>query len=541
MISIFKNYRFLQFIAVFFFSLSTPSSQEADQAKILQELERHIQETKKTWNIPGLAVGVIIDGKIVFSKTFGVRKWGQLETVNPQTIFQIASMSKNILAHLIAKLVEEQKLSFEDPVTKYLPQFELHSKEATEQFTIKDLISHCSGLPGFSGDTLWTLEVDADTIIEKIKEIPLKHPVRTHYAYQNQLYGLASKIAERATGKSIEELYQHYFFKPLGMNSAHVTFESVSPSEPLFNFFKSNRGPLNIANPHDMHQGEPRVLPFSKNNYVFAGSTGVSLSLEDALKWMMMMLNKGEINNTKVLNEQSIEKLRSPNVEMKIKTSRFDPQFPHQRFRKVQYGMGHFISTYGTSEKSLQIFSHMGGFHGVRSLISICPEQKMGIVVLSNLGSTRVSFAPEAIINQFFDLYLNLNDINWNTTIKQDFDWIKTENKRYKLQERLHNPSPHLSLSEYEGSYYNSFYGPFTITVKENKLILTLAGKSVELSHFNGNQFFFEGHQISKSLCENSNGYVYFGTSNQKNIDILQIYPLLYEGKEEGLFKKSTH
>ncbi|MBA4249475.1 MAG: hypothetical protein C0432_05495 [Candidatus Puniceispirillum sp.] len=531
-----------QHIFTFFVSLflyGVPLTAEAvDQEKILGDLSSYIEATKQTWNVPGISVGIIMNGKVVFMKGFGVRKWGKAETVDEQTVFQIASMSKNMLAHLMAKLVEEKIIAFDDLVTKYLPQFALSSKDVTDTFTIKDLISHNSGLPGFSGDTLWTLGMDESYIIDKLKEIPLKHSFREHYGYQNQIYGLASRVAEITTGKAVEELYQKYFFKPLGMKSANTTFESVSPDGNLFSFLNSKKNPLNIAHPHDLYQGSPRVLPFSKLNYLFAGSTGVSLSVEDALKWMMMMINKGEVNNIRVLQEQSIDILRTPNVEKKVSPSHSDSQFPHQRFQKVQYGMGHFISRYGTGGKSLQIFSHMGGFHGVRSLVTICPDHKLGIVVLTNLGSTRVSFAPEVITNKFLDLYLGLNDINWNTKIKADFDFIKAENRRYKLKERLQNPSPHLSLNEYEGTYLNSFYGPCVIQKKENKLVLTIARKSVELSHFNGNQFFFEGHKISNSFCENSNGYVYFGTTNQKDINILQIYPLLHEGKQEGLFQK---
>lgn len=534
----FKKYPCIQYCIIFLCFSQIIHSNEISQHHLISQLETYIEDVKATWQVPGLAVGVIMDGKIIFSKGFGVRKWGFTEEINEQTVFQIASMSKNLLAHLIAKLAEEKKLSFDDPVRKYIPQFALHSKDATDAFTIKDLISHNSGLPGFSGDTLWTLGVDENTIIAKLKDIPLKHPIRTRYAYQNQLFGLASKIAEITSGQSIENLYQQYLFNPLGMNTAHADFEAVSPSLNILHFFNSNKSSPNIAHPHDIYQGEPRLLPFSELNYLFAGSTGVSLSLKDALKWMQMLLDKGKLNNVRILKEESIDLLRSPNVEKTVKNSGFDPQFPHQRYLKVQYGMGHFISTYGTSDKSLQILSHMGGFHGVRSLISICPERKLGIVILTNLGSTRVSFAPEAIANKFLDLVLGFNDIDWNTTIKKDFDALKNENKRYKLKERLQNPSPHLSLAEYEGTYDNSFYGPCIIQVKENKLILTIAGKSVELAHFNGNQFFFEGHNISKSLCENSNGYVYFGTSNQKDIDILQIYPMLYEGSEDGIFKK---
>ncbi len=524
-------------ICLFLYSVNL-EAQESAQEKLLGELSAYIEETKKTWNVPGIAVGVIMNGKIVFMKGFGVRKWGEEETVDEQTVFQIASMSKNILAHLMAKLEEEKIISWDDPVTKYLPQFALSSMQASDSFTVKDLISHNSGLPGFSGDTLWSLGMEESYIVDKLKEIPLKHPFREKYAYQNQIYGLASRVAEIVSGKTIEQLYYHYFFKPLNMKSAHTTYESVSPSFDILNYFSPKKSSLNVAHPHDLYQGSPRVLPFSKLNYLFAGSTGVSLSLEDALKWMAMMINKGIANNSRILNEQSIETLRTPKVEKTINSSNTDSQFPYQRFLKVQYGMGHFISTYGTSAKSLQIFSHMGGFHGVRSLITISPDHKLGIVVLSNLGGSRVSFAPEVISNKFLDLYLGFNDINWNTKIKSEFDLIKNENKRYKVKERLDNPSPHLSLTEYEGTYQNSLYGPCTIQKKEDKLVLTLAGKKVELAHFNGNQFFFEGHKISNSFCENSNGYVYFGTNNQKDINLLQIYPLLYEGKQEGLFQK---
>lgn len=515
---------------------STITAKEYSQlATILPDFEAYIKKAYAEWNAPGVAVAIVKDGKVIFAKGFGVRIAEKDLPVDEHTIFQIASLSKNMLAHLIAKLVEEKKLSFDDRVTQYLPNFKLNDPSQTNTITIRDLISHRIGLPGFSGDTLWYLNYSSDEIIEGLRKIPLSTSPRTKYNYQNQIFGLASLIAEKVTGKSIETLYKEYFFNPMEMTSASCSLDALAPQngvKKILNMFEHR----NIASPHDIRNNKPSTLPFSHLTYVFAGSTGINISISDYAKWMIMMLNKGKYNNQQIIQEQSLTELTKPLIDCHM--SHTDMMFAHDRYSDVKYGMGFYQVQFGTSEKKVQANLHMGAFYGTRSLMMIVPSENLGIVVFSNLGSNRVSLLPETLINRFMDLYLGLPDVDWSTRTYDQHKNIKMENKRHKDMERLENPMPCLPLEQYIGTYQNELYGKVKVTVENSKLILHYRDRNIELEHFNAHQFSFPGNLMSPAYCETDIGYVYFGGQKPGVVHLLQIPSLLREGISEGVFEK---
>jgi hypothetical protein len=168
----------------------------------------------------------------------------------------------------------------------------------------------------------------------------------------------------------------------------------------------------------------------------------------------------------------------------------------------------------------------------------IVPSENVGIVVLSNYGSNRVSLLPEGLVQKFMDLYLGLPEVDWNARIMQDFTHIKTMNKRHKAMERAQNPAPAMDLKQYVGVYKNDVYGTVTISENENKLVMHYKDKIIDMEHFNGNQFTFPGHMLSVAFSEGDVGYMYFGSRTKGKIDLMQIPTLLREGAAEGLFER---
>lgn len=503
--------------------------------QILPEFEKYVEQVKKDWNAPGIAIGIVKDGKIVYTKGFGIREIGTDKKVDENTVFQIASLTKNFLVHLFAKLVQEGKINWDDPVTKYMPNFFIGDEKTTTQFTIRDLLSHRSGLPSFAGDSLWYLHFSADEIIKKISKIPLKNAFRSKYGYQNQLFGIASNIAEKVTGKKIEELFKDSFFTPLHMNNASASFESFSPKQTFFNRFFCSSNKANIAYPHDDRGDTPHLMTISPLSYRFPGSTGGNMSVTDLSKWMIFMLNKGKADNVSIELKQ-YEQLITPHVDCKMQYE--DAQFPGDRYKNVAYGMGHFIMQYGEGEKYIKTYGHMGGFYGVRGLLVIAPEEKLGIVILSNYGSFRVSFVPEAIHNKFMDLYFGFSNINWSKRLQENFLSIRKNNKMYKSMQRLQNPKSKQALEKYEGIYTNDLYGEIKLQKDSKRLYLMFQDRKIPLEHFNGDEFTFPGHLLSETFCEGDIGYIDFGSRSGKILDLCAISSLLSEGKEHGLFER---
>lgn len=529
-----KKYLFLVWLAVLSGSVCG-----ADRIQdILPEFEKYIEKVQAEWGAPGIAVSIVKDGKIVYTKGFGVREAGTLKKIDEHTVFQIASLTKNILVHLFAKLVQEKKINWDDRVIKYMPTFFIGDATITSQFTIRDLVSHRSGLPSFSCDSLWYLDFSADEIIQGIAKIPLKNPVRSKYGYQNQLFGVASMIAEKVTGKTIETLFQEYFFTPLNLKDSSVGLKAIKSEKSFLNRLFNSEENRNVAYPHDDRGDKAHKIEFSTLMYRFPGSSGANMSVADLSQWMIFMINKGTHEGKILIDEKQYNEMLTPNVDCAMKYD--DSQFPGDRYKSVAYGMGHFIMEYGEGNKFIKTFGHMGGFLGVRSLMVVAPEEKLGIVVLSNYGSFRVSFVPEAIHNKFMDLYLGLSKVDWSERLRKSFLSIKKQNKMYKATQRLQNPKKARALTDYEGVYKNDLYGQLVLKAESNILYLMFRNKKIPLEHFNGNEFTFPGHLLSETYCESDTGYIDFGSRDGEKLDLCAISSLLHDGKEHGLFEKSN-
>lgn len=506
--------------------------------EILPEFEEYVEKVQTEWGAPGIAIGIVKDGKIVYIKSFGVREVGTLKKVDEHTVFQIASLTKNILVHLFAKLVQEGKVNWNDPVIKYMPTFFIGDAKVTSEFTIRDLLSHRSGLPSFSCDSLWYLDFTAEEIIQGIAKIPLKNPVRSKYGYQNQLFGVASMIAEKVTGKTIETLFKEYFFTPLRLNDSSVGLNAIKSEKSFFSQLFSSKESNNVAYPHDDRGDTGHKLELSSLIYRFPGSSGANMSISDLSQWMIFMINRGAHDGKVLIDEKQYIELVTPHIDCAMKYD--DTQFPGDRYKSVAYGMGHFIMKYGEGNKFLNTVGHMGGFYGTRSLMVVAPEENLGIAVLSNYGSFRVSFVPEAIHNKFMDLYLGLSKIDWSQRLRNNFVSVKKQNKMYKTIQRLQNPKKARALTDYAGTYKNDLYGQLELKTESKILYLLFRNKKIPLEHFNGNEFTFPGHLLSENYCESDVGYIDFGSRNGDQIDLCAISSLLYDGKEHGLFERSN-
>ena len=284
---------------------------------------------------------------------------------------------------------------------------------------------------------------------------------------------------------------------------------------------------------HQPHAGAIVVMPDATPAiYCFEPSRGINSSIKDMANWLVFQINGGRYGDQQLLSPASIEEMRTPHVNVGA------PQggriFPIARVPDIDYGAGWFLHKYDR----LNMLSHMGGMIGVRSLIAFSPEEKVGIVILSNLGGMRVSFLPEALRSKFFDMYLKLPDQHdWSKELRQDFESSMQKSLQLRNTARMKSPQPPRALEVYRGTYNNDLYGKLEVTLKGEELWLSYRNLNVKLEHWNSDSFSFKGDEFSKSLSGTDIGNVTFGFKNDQQAYGLAVN-LLSEGKD-SLFMRN--
>jgi CubicO group peptidase (beta-lactamase class C family) len=517
--------RFLLFFFLINFILYPIGANErAPLPSILPILEGYVREAMVSEGVPGAVVVIVKDGKILYSKGFGVKVLEQNEPVDEHTPFALASVTKNITNTLIARLVDQGKLDWKDKVLKYLPNFQLSDSRISQELSIEDLLSHRCGLPGFTADSLIELGWSASEIIDKMALFPFEGEFRKSYGYQNALVGIVGNIIEKVTGKPLSQVYQEELFQPAGLTETHIGNNQPSSLwQKLVGLFGKKRPQPTF---HDTFDGKTRFLP--KGNpglYTFPASSGITSTGHDLGKWLIFQLNKTQANSKRLISEPRVDEMRIPRIDVTIQGGR---QFPKNRITKVHYGMGWFIHDYA----GVPVLGHMGGMAGTRSIILIIPQDNVGIVVLANLGGMRVSLFPEAIRNKFLDLYFNVKDNqDWAKELR---DGIRHYRKKYDEQRRtymLQHLAAAGNLDNYTGTYENALYGRVEISREGNALTLIYRDRPpVKLTHWNGNTFQFAGSDLSCGFSGTDLGEIAFSDERGKS-DRMMI-SLFHEGAD---------
>ncbi len=245
------------------------------------DLDADVARSMKTFEVPGMAIAIVTDGKVVAARGFGVRKLGDKTPVDGKTLFEVASNSKVFTAVALAMLVDEGKLAWDDPVTKHLPDFQMYDAYVTREMTVRDLLVHRSGLGLGAGDLLWwpTTQFSTDEIIHKLRYIKPATSFRSAYAYDNLLYIVAGKIIAQKSGKTWGETVRERILKPVGMATTTTSLAE-------------NAGNLNVAHSHSKINGKISVVkPVPADNAV--GAVGINTNAEDIARWMTVLMDGG--------------------------------------------------------------------------------------------------------------------------------------------------------------------------------------------------------------------------------------------------------
>lgn len=476
-----------------------------------------VQRTMTLFDVPGIAIAVVRDGKVVASRGFGVRRLGAPERVGAQTLFEVASNSKAFTAAALAMLVDEGKLAWDDPVTKHLPDFQMYDAYVTHEMTVRDLLVHRSGLGLGAGDLLWwpTTNFSTDEIIHKLRHIRPATSFRSSYAYDNLLYIVAGKIIAAKSGKTWGETIRARILAPAGMTATTTSLAD-------------NAGNPDVASAHSrIGEKIAAVKAMPVPNAV--GAVGINTNADDIARWMNVLLAGGRVGTDadgkaiRLYSEKQAREMWTAQTPMRI--SEPDPKLAATRPNFLAYGLGFQLRDWQGRLLAL----HSGALQGFYSKVVLVPEAKLGIAILTNAES---GGALNALQYQLLDRMLNpAATTDWIGAVKA----VEDEHHAKELARigkanaaRAAKSQPSLARTAYDGDYEDPWYGLATIRHAGGKQVLTLTRTpdlTGELEHYQHDTFIVRW----KERNFNADAYVTFALNPDGSIERMKMQPISTE------------
>lgn len=431
----------------------------------LERLDATVERVRSQFDVPGIAVAVVKDGQVVLERGYGVRELGKPAPVEADTLFAIASNTKAFTATSLNLLAEQGRLKMDDRVIDHLPSFRMSDPYVTGEMRIRDLLSHRSGLSLGAGDLLFwpTTTYSNAEVVQRLGKVPLKAGFRDRYAYDNILYAVAQQVIEQVSGQSYADFLQQHIFTPVGMEGTRFNADHLKPGDKAaVGHAKYDFSTLRTVAP----------LTWSNN----AGAGGIYSSVHDMARWMNVQLAQGRLENGTALfspkSQQAMWQMITPQVVPEPSVPELAPARPNF----AGYGEGWSLSDY----RGQKLVWHTGGWPGMVSRVTLVPEQKLGIVVLTN---QEVGAAFSAITMDVLDAYLKAPATDWvgayaaavaKAQDKADEGWAAHQAARDA------DSTPSLPLTGYAATYRDPWYGDVVVEKRGRALRLRF-GRTAQL------------------------------------------------------------
>ena len=505
--------RYYSFLLALLVLLSTAAvSPGQDPNSPPTDLDTYVARTLKEFEVPGVAVAIVKDGKVVLSKGYGVRRIGEQTPVDDHTLFGIASNTKAFTAAALAILVDEGKLSWDDPVTKHLPNFQMYDPYVTREMTIRDLLTHRSGLGLGSGDLMfWPgTTFTRDEIVQRVRFLKPASSFRSRYAYDNVLYLVAGQIIPAVTGESWDDFVAKRVFGKLGMSESNLSAKAIKPG-------------MNVVSPHTKIDGKLTAIPFvDLDNTAPAGA--INSNVSDMSKWILVQLDRGLVRTSSDGKQRLFSEGQS-RMMWSVQTPQNPSEPPTElsalRANFAGYGLGWGLNDY----RGRKVVSHTGGLAGMVSRVTLLPELNLGVVVLTNQES---GAAFNAITLHILDHYLKAAPFDWiggfKTIVERTNAAAKAEEQKQQSA-RATNSKPSLPLDKYAGRYKDAWYGEVTIAFEEGKLVLRFSHSPTLVGDLEHWQFdTFVARWRDRSLA--ADAFVYFSLNPDGSIEQMKMKPV---------------
>lgn len=474
------------------------------------QIDALVEKTMKTFDVPGIAVAVVKDGKIIHEKGYGVRSLNTMQNVDAHTLFGIASNSKAFTVMALGILADEGKLKWDDRVTDYIPEFKLYNPYVTENFTIRDLLTHRSGLGLGAGDLMIWPDSSTFTlkdIIHNLRFLKQTSDFRTKYDYDNLMYIVAGEVVARVSGMKWEDFIRKKIMDPLQMTE----------SAPNYNLLKDKS---NVIDPHAPVNGKVQVI-HRDWKYVADAAGGIYSSVHDMSKWIIMQMNDGKYGedlSKQLVSEKTHEEMWTPQTIIPVRGE--TPYNTHF----ASYGLGWFLS----DENGFKVPTHTGGLAGIVTQVTLVPDIKLGIIVFTNQQS---GAAFTAITNTIKDSYYGISGID---RIQQYHDIVlQHEANAKKITDTIWNDinaeqqknKPTTDIELYTGNYTDPWFGDVMISEKNGKLWLD----SKNSPRLTGQMFYYKGNTFIvkwKDRSMDADAYVMFNLDAEGKPNEIKMKPI---------------
>jgi CubicO group peptidase (beta-lactamase class C family) len=410
----------------------------------LSAFDRYVAQTARDWRVPGLAIAIVNDDSTVFARGYGVLDLTKPDLVNEHTRFAIGSTTKAMTAAALGLLVDEGKLRWDDRIIDHLADFRLHDPYVTRELTVRDLLTHRSGLP--STDLLWARgDFSMAEMIRRLRHVEPSSSFRSQFEYQNVVYAIGGMLVETISGMQWEDFVRTRIFRPLEMEG----------SEPLVAGIASAP---NVATPHANVRDTIRAVPMGNTDPI-ASAGSVWSSVSDMAKWMRFVLDSGRVGGERLLAANTFSELVTPQIRAPVSI--------YPALRLVQphvfaYALGWFVQDY----RGETVWMHTGSINGMSAIIGLLPDRRTGVFVLANLDHAELR---HALMYKVFDMYTGNPERDWSADLRELF-----ARARAGAPQEAPRPDatarPSLSVERYAGRYVDSTYGAVEVTVSDGVL-----------------------------------------------------------------------
>ena len=450
-------------------SAATAALGASSAEKTFAGFDELVAAVMREWKIPGLAVAAIKDGSVVLSKGYGYRDVERQLPVTPQTLMAIGSNSKSFTVTLMGMLSDEGKLDWDKPVRTYLPDFELHDDVASRLMTPTDLVTHRSGLPRH--DLMWYGRAfTRKELYQRLRFLEPSVSFRQRYQYNNLMFMTAGYLVEQLTQQSWDDLIRQRIFTPLGMTRSNTSVRHLPSSG-------------DYALPYMLR--DEKVVPVAFRNIdVVAPAGSINSSVEDMARYIQLHIQQGTHNGAALVSKRFATRMQSPHSALPIAA---DPEAPvYAELGPGAYGLGVNVASYRGHKQ----VTHGGGIDGFISSMSWMPDEKLGVIVLSNYSG--INPVPTIVMQHVYDRLLGLEPVDWAGRVRTDQARVtkrQREREAAREAERVTGTSPSHALADFAGQYEHPGYGVVTVTQDGVNLSLRLDQLIVPLEHFHYDVF----------------------------------------------------
>ncbi len=438
-----------------------PENQLPGAMTQLQGLDDFVHTVMQDWRVPGLALSVIKDNAVIYEQGFGQRDKERGLPVTSQTLFPIASCTKAFTTAAMGILADQGKLDWDTPVRGYIPSFKLYDPVASEHVTPRDLVSHRTGLPRH--DLVWynNLTATRRDLFERLQYLEPTKDLRSFWQYQNLMYMVAGYLVETISGQPWEEFVREHLFEPLEMKSSN------------FDIVQTSREADDYSHPYKEVTDGVKEIPFYAAQAAIAPAGAIVSNITEMSNWVLMHLNQGKYRDTQIVSAQQVQQMHSPQMVI--------PQVSQYReIPYASYAMGWVVEPY----RGYPMISHSGGIDGFRSLTTLFPAERTGIVVLSNIGQLNV---PEILTYRVIELLMGLDKTPWSERFMKEHLGLKQAEQQGKEQsrtKRIAGTNPSHPLEAYTGDFEHPGYGILSIMLNEGELRGTFNDIAFPLRHY---------------------------------------------------------